>query len=173
MSRTSRTVTTLARCRITTVTTAPPRAARFAPSSLDRRLYRIAAVLMVAAGVLLLVGALVPWVTYSASSSRNAFQFGPGRGLTALGPILVACGAALVVFGVFVWRHPRRPNLGMAFLPAVGGGLIVVQSWQGGFGGNGAETTALGPGSFACIAGLGLAVLASLVLLPAEHAQRG
>jgi hypothetical protein len=142
------------------------------PAPLDRVLYRIASTLMVAAGVVLAIGASLPWVTYGTAGARTAFQFGPHGSLTALGIVLVVCAAALVGFAALVLFHPIRPNLCLALLPTLGAGLMIVGSWQGRFGGVTGQPTTLGSGSFVCYAALGLGVLATLVLLPAEHAQR-
>lgn len=128
--------------------------------------------MLLAAGVLA-AGSLSPWVSYllpsGATLSRNAFQFSASHSWTWIGPTLLFSACLLGVFGVLTFLHPFHPNLCMPLIPTMIAGLEIVDIWHGGFGGIAHATTSLGVGSFLCYAALGLGVVASLVLIPAEQ----
>ncbi len=124
---------------------------------------------MVLAAVLLAVSSVLPWVTFTPVTGmpfdQNAFQFGPGQGLTAFGPVLAGSAVLLALLSIVVYQRRPRPNLCMALIPTLAAGLIVVQSWHGGFG----PRSHVGPASYVAYVGLACGLAASLLMLPAER----
>jgi|ERR1039458_1409429 membrane protease YdiL (CAAX protease family) len=92
----------------------------------------------VAAGVLVIAGSLLPWISVSTglgpSLTRNAFQLGSHAALSYDGIVLVACGALLVIAGASTARgqikQRGRPELAVLLLSLLAL-LVALNKWSG------------------------------------------
>jgi hypothetical protein len=92
----------------------------------------------VAAGALLIVGSLLPWLSGSTSLgsswTRNAFQLGSHTDVSSDGIVLVACGALLAIIGASTARgyikRRGRPELGVLLVSLLAL-LVALNRWSG------------------------------------------
>jgi hypothetical protein len=140
-----------------------------APARDEDAIFRAAGVLTLAAAALIGWSAFLPWLTSRTGGGPNAFQLGLNSGVSSFGAALVAASFALGVFGVVTIVRPWRPNVLMPFLPALGAGLYLANSWGQIFGGGYGPDTQRGSASIVCLLGLAFAGVATMFLLPTEH----
>ena len=131
----------------------------------DRWIYRIAGCSSILGAVGIGAGFFLPWADRATTTDillRGEVAKGSWFGL-----LLAIAALFLVVAGVLVLLHPFRPNLVMPLLPTMATGLAVADVWTTVT----AAGTHIASGCLYCLIGIGLGAVATVVMVPAEHAD--
>lgn len=136
-------------------------------------IFRTAGVLTLLSAGLLGWCAFLPWLTSRTGGGPDAFQLGLNRGMFSFGTALVTASFLLGVFGIATIFRPWRPNVLMPFLPCLGAGIYLAESWSQIFGGGYGSDSIRGSASIVCLLGLAFGAVAAALLLPTERPSAG
>lgn len=126
----------------------------------DDLCFRLAGMLSLVAAAMVVASTAMPWVAGSNGGGTSGYEVGPGY----FGPALLGAASALVFASGLSFFPLLRPNVLMPFVPSLLVGLLVADQRTG------ALVSHPRVGFVVCLLGVGFGLVASIVLIPTEHA---